>query len=63
MNKVNATSKARNLCEQELISLQLQYDECCYECQETKDKIDELTKKLKDYDKQLSKIRRNVAID
>jgi peptidoglycan hydrolase CwlO-like protein len=63
MNKVNATTKARSLCEQELISTQLQWNDCCFECQELKDKIEELTKKLKDYDKQLGKIRRNVAID
>ena len=52
----------RNLCEQDLIKLQLQYNTCFENCKNLKNKINELTKKLKGYDKQLAKIRRDSTL-
>lgn len=55
MTPVTTLAHERNLCEQELIETQLQYNDCCDKCRPLKQKIEELTKKLKSYDKQLAK--------
>lgn len=56
----NKLIKERNLIEQELISTQLKANEVCFECEEIQDKVKELKKQLKEYDKKISKESRPI---